>query len=722
MLRLQPAQRTFVLASRDTAYTSELKATMRGVFPYAWWLMQDFPGLPKTLSAALSERGYKDLTAVQVAVADPTLAGIDLLVSAQTGSGKTVGFGLAMAADVLDADGRLGRPAAPLAVVIAPTRELALQVRREFDWLFAKAGIVTASAVGGMDQRTERRALERGAHVVVATPGRLRDHIMRGVIDLGDLQTVVLDEADEMLDMGFSDDLEYILDHTPENRRTLMFSATVPSGIAKLAQSYQKADAQRLKVGSAAAQHTDISYQALHVAPSDIEKAIINLLRYHDVPTAIVFANTRTMVARLAAKLSNRGLSAVSLSGELSQAERNNAMQALRDNRAQVCVATDVAARGIDLPGLDLVIHADLPSNAEALLHRSGRTGRAGRKGTSILIVPGRQRSKAQRLLGTAKLQAKWGAPPSAEQVLAKDKDRIIAKLALDEAPDADETAFAEQVLEGRTPEQIAIAYLRLHRERHSAPELLSAAPEPGARKPQDRAAFGPSTWFSLSLGRKHRAEPRWLLPMLCRNAGVSKDDIGAIRVQYQETFVEIANSAVPAMKQELGSELALEQGATLNELPGVPDFNASPKGPAAAPYKPADAQQAEPARDKTQKKKHKSKSVELAAPGKSKKQKHKKKPGNRPLEMPTKTKEPKKGNASGSPNEAQGRKRQPNEGLPGKTAKPRRKNAADPSKPLGPRNTAKKAGGKNPNAPRQKNRQGKGGDARPFRKPSKGS
>ncbi|MEO0371233.1 MAG: DEAD/DEAH box helicase, partial [Pseudomonadota bacterium] len=304
--------------------------------------MLDFPGLPKTLSAALSERGYKELTAVQVAVTDEALVGTDLLVSAQTGSGKTVGFGLAMAADVLDADGRFDRPAAPLAVVIAPTRELALQVRREFDWLFAKAGIVTASAVGGKDQRTERRALERGAHVVVATPGRLRDHIMRGVIDLGDLRTVVLDEADEMLDMGFSDDLEYILDQTPQNRRTLMFSATVPGGIAKLAQTYQNADAQRLKVGSAAAQHTDIAYQALNVAPSDIEKAIINLLRYHDVPTAIVFANTRTMVARLAAKLSNRGQSVVSLSGELSQAERNNAMQALRDNRAQVCVATDV--------------------------------------------------------------------------------------------------------------------------------------------------------------------------------------------------------------------------------------------------------------------------------------------------------------------------------------------------------------------------------------------
>ncbi|MEM7597730.1 MAG: DEAD/DEAH box helicase [Pseudomonadota bacterium] len=657
-----------------------------------------------------------------MAVTDATLAGTDLLVSAQTGSGKTVGFGLAMATDILDADGRFEQPAAPLAVVIAPTRELALQVRREFDWLFAKAGIVTASAVGGMDQRTERRALERGAHVVVATPGRLRDHIMRGVIDLGDLRTVVLDEADEMLDMGFADDLEYILDQTPENRRTLMFSATVPGGIAKLAQTYQKPDAQRLKVGSSAAQHTDIAYRALNVAPSDIEKAIINLLRYHDVPTAIVFANTRMMVARLAAKLSNRGLSVVSLSGELSQAERNNAMQALRDNRAQVCVATDVAARGIDLPGLDLVIHADLPSNAEALLHRSGRTGRAGRKGTSILIVPPRQRSKAQRLLGAAKLQAEWDAPPSAEQVLAKDKERMIAKLAMADAPDAEELAFAEQVLDGRTPEEIAIAYLRLHRERHSAPELLSAAPEPGARKPREHAAFGPSTWFSLSLGRKHRAEPRWLLPMLCRNAGVSKDDIGAIRVQYQETFVEIARGAVPAMKQELGPELALEQGATLSELPGVPDFNASPKGPAASPYKPADAQPAEPSRDKPQKKKHKSKSVEPATPGKSKTQKHKGKPGDRPSEIRRKPKETKQGKPPGSPGEAQERKKQPNEGPAGKTAKPRRKNAADPSKPLGPRKTAKKGGNKNPNAPRQKNRQGKGGDARPFRKPSRGS
>lgn len=654
--------------------------------------MQDFSGLPDTLSTALTKKGYSGLTPVQQAVTDDALAGKDLLVSAQTGSGKTVGFGLAMASDVLDDAGRFGRPAAPQAAVIAPTRELALQVRREFDWLFAEAGIVTASAVGGMDARTERRAIERGAHLIVATPGRLRDHIARGVIDMSDLKTVVLDEADEMLDMGFSEDLEFILDHTPKSRRTLMFSATVPRGIAKLAQTYQNEDAERLKVGSAEKQHADIKYSALNVAPSDIEKAIINLLRYHDAQTAIIFANTRSMVARLTAKFSNRGFSVVSLSGELSQAERTNAMQALRDGRAQVCVATDVAARGIDLPGLELVIHADLPSNAEALLHRSGRTGRAGRKGNSILIVPGRQRSKAQRLLKFAKLDAEWGIPPSAEAVLAKDEERIASNPALDEPSSAEELAFAERLLNGRTPEQIAAAYLRLYRERHSAPEILGALPEPGHRKPRDHAEFGPSTWFSLNLGRKHRAEPRWLLPMLCRNAGLSKSAIGAIRVQFQETFVEIANDAIAAMKQELGPEMSLEQGAALTELSGAPDFDASPKGPPAdTSWTGKPPQKRKPRTEDKPKAPHKPKQAkdEGRKPSKPKKDKAPEKRGEKP---------PFKGKPPSKPKESK-----------------RRPDAADTSKSLRSGKVRHTSKGKGPQS-----RTGKGGDARPFRKRSK--
>ena len=680
--------------------------------------MQDFSAVPKTLSAALSQKGYSGLTPVQKAVSDEALAGKDLLVSAETGSGKTVGFGLAMAKELLDKHGRFDRPAAPLAMVIAPTRELALQVRREFDWLFAEAGIVTASAVGGMDARTERRTLERGAHVVIGTPGRLRDHITRGVIDLSDLRTVVLDEADEMLDMGFAEDLQYILDQTPESRRTLMFSATVPRGIAKLAQTYQNEDAQRIKVGSAEAQHSDITYSALNVAPSDIEKAIINLLRYHDVQTAIVFANTRSMVARLTAKFSNRGFSVVSLSGELSQTERSNAMQALRDRRAQVCVATDVAARGIDLPGLELVIHADLPSNAETLLHRSGRTGRAGRKGTSVLIVPGRQRSKAQRLLKTAKLEAEWGAPPSADEVLIREEERIISNPALDEPPSAEETAFAERLLKGRTPEQVAAAYLRLYRERHSAPEILGTVPEPGKRNTDRRATFGPSTWFSLSLGRKQRAEPRWLLPMLCRNAGLSKDAIGAIRVQYQETFVEIANDAVPAMKQELGPELVIEQGARLTELAGTPDFDASPKGPPAAPHASDDA--AKNQRPRPGKPSKVARDSELSEQD-----------ARIASERPKVRGKPTAGTANGQASEDKALQAQPaskrGKAKPKPTAKDtkrqkRDKNASDTSKSTRGRKTLHKTNNKDANAPRSKSRNAKGGEARPFRKPSKRS
>ena len=226
----------------------------------------------------------------------------------------------------------------------------------------------------------ERRKLEAGAHIVVGTPGRLRDHLERGALDVSALEAVVLDEADEMLDMGFRDDLEFILEATPEDRRTLLFSATLPKAIVQLATRYQR-DALRIAVQGAERGHADIEHKAVRVHPKEIEAAVVNLLRFHDAPAAIVFANTREAVRHLQATLQERGFNAVALSGELGQHERNQALQALRDGRARVCVATDVAARGIDLPNLDLVIHAELPHDRETFQHRSGRTGRAGQIG-----------------------------------------------------------------------------------------------------------------------------------------------------------------------------------------------------------------------------------------------------------------------------------------------------------------------------------------------------
>ncbi|MFD1341245.1 DEAD/DEAH box helicase [Litorisediminicola beolgyonensis] len=531
------------------------------------------------LRAALDERGYTTLTPVQTLVLDPDLKGRDMLVSAQTGSGKTLGFGLAIAPTLLGEDTAFGPAGAPLAVVIAPTRELALQVKRELTWLFAKTGAVLASCVGGMDMRDERRALERGAHIVAATPGRLRDHIARSSIDLSAVRAVVLDEADEMLDLGFREDLEFILGELPSDRQTLLFSATVPRAIADLAKGYQT-DAERIIAKSDASQHGDIEYRAMMVAAGDVDNAVINTLRFHEAPNALVFANTRAMVNRLAARLSNRGFSAVALSGELSQSERTHALQAMRDGRAQVCVATDVAARGIDLPKLDLVVHAELPSNQETLLHRSGRTGRAGRKGVSALVVTPATRKKAERLLGWAKVRAEWGTAPSANEVREMDEERLFSDPSWEVPATEAEEESAARLLEAFSPEQIAAGYLRLLRTLRAPPEELADI----NAKPEPRPEFGASTWFSVSGGRNAGAEPRRLLPMLCKAGGLTKDDVGAIRVQNDESFVQLRDEAVAGFLNRLGAAMELEEGARVTQLSAPPELASRGPGPRKEP------------------------------------------------------------------------------------------------------------------------------------------
>jgi ATP-dependent RNA helicase DeaD len=546
--------------------------------------------LAAPLAAALSAKGYETLTPVQKAVLVEEAVGRDALVSAQTGSGKTVAFGLAIAPEVLDGNDRLMFADKPVALVVAPTRELALQVRREFEWLYAEAGAHLASCVGGMDFRNERRALERGAHIVVGTPGRLRDHIERGSLDLSAIKAVVLDEADEMLDLGFAEDLEFILGSAPEDRRTLMFSATVPKEIEKLAATFQK-DALRIIAQGEAKQHVDIEYRAISVAPRDREHAIFNVLRFYEAKTAIVFCKTRVNVNHLLARMGNRGFQVVALSGELSQQERTHALQALRDGRARVCIATDVAARGIDLPGLELVIHADLPSNSETLLHRSGRTGRAGQKGVSALIVPPAEFRKAQRLLAGAKVVAEWGKAPSADEVQAKDDIRLLEHPSL-QGDVGDEGEAAARLLDRFGPDRVAAAFVRLWREGRSAPEELSdSAPPPStASAPaKPRGEFGPSVWYALSVGHTGRAEARWILPKICDAGGIAKNSIGAIRVQQDITYVQLADDVAP----KFGDSLVLEAGLEMTRLVGEPDMS-RPERPARFATRPERAEKPE--------------------------------------------------------------------------------------------------------------------------------
>ncbi|WP_416355334.1 DEAD/DEAH box helicase [Aureimonas phyllosphaerae] len=522
-----------------------------------------FPPIHPALARALESRNYQEPTPVQKSVVEAAAEDRDLLVSAQTGSGKTVAYGLAMGQTLLQDRDTLGEAGNPLGLIIAPTRELALQVSDELRWLFAEAGARIVTCVGGMDARTEQKALFRGAHLVVGTPGRLRDHLERGNLRTQDLQVAVLDEADEMLNLGFREDLEFILEATPAERRTLLFSATLPKPIVALTKRYQT-NALRIEVANQSSSHSDIEYRAIRVAPTEIEHAVVNLLRQAESPTAIVFCNTREQVRHLHTGLLDRGFGAVSLSGELGQAERNQALQALRDGRSRVCVATDVAARGIDLPNLGLVIHAELPNDAETLQHRSGRTGRAGRKGVSVLLVPLSKRRKADRLLTDAKIRPIWSAPPSADEIRALDRDRLLTDpLFSDEAGD-DDLATAGVLVERFSPMEIASAFARLYRQKLPAPEDIydpgpgrddktgrKANAEPRSRRDGEREegtggrhAIGPAVWFHLDIGRRNNADPKWLLPLLCRRGKVTREDIGAIRIFDKETKVEIRADA----------------------------------------------------------------------------------------------------------------------------------------------------------------------------------
>jgi ATP-dependent RNA helicase DeaD len=615
-----------------------------------------------SLLRALAERGYAEPTPVQAAVLGVEAYERDLLVSAQTGSGKTVAFGLAMAPSLLGEAERFGGGTAPMALCVCPTRELAMQVQRELQWLYAKTGARIATCVGGMDIRREQMVLSQGVHIVIGTPGRLTDHLERGRLDLSKLKVVVLDEADEMLDMGFREDIEHLLKTAPTDRRTLLFSETIPREIAELAKKFQK-NAHRLATASEGDVHRDIEYRAVPVMPREKERAVVNILRFFEANGALVFCATRDGVSRLTASLQERGFSCVALSGELSQRERTSALQALRDRRAKVCVATDVAARGLDLPDLGLVIHGDIPQSKEIMLHRSGRTGRAGKKGTSVLIVPDPSRRYVERMLKMANLDVKWTMAPSSEQIRDLDQERLLTTLGpmFEELTDEDRT-MGEKLLGQRSPVDLAAALMRMQRQQlpeaedltvpmsmrgarspalerptakpvmgppmhrepreavHSGdsesaprssgtragvqveraqpevaverapraeraqatpaaertPRAERAQPSPAAERapraeraqpspPSERAARAErptradspraardaggngapgSAWFAINVGSVKNADPKWLVPLLCRRGDVEKAEIGKIRVLARETHVEILASA----------------------------------------------------------------------------------------------------------------------------------------------------------------------------------
>jgi len=554
----------------------------------------------------MRRQGFTELTSVQRTVLETLVEGRDLLISSQTGSGKTVAIGFALA-DELIAAGPGRRGAGPSVVIITPTRELAAQVQRELGWLFADVqGVSVAVVTGGTSIATERRQLARGPRVVVGTPGRMLDHIKKGALDCQRVCAVVLDEADQMLDMGFREELEGIIEVTPHERRTHLVSATFPAGIRRLAERYQR-DPLHIEGTRLGAANLDIAHVAHVVREQDRYAALVNLLLLTGDKRTLVFVNTRAAAAEVAESLFSDGFSAQPLSGELAQSQRTRTLAAFRSGSVKVLVATDVASRGLDIPDVGTVVHAGPPEDSEAYVHRSGRTGRAGRKGRCVLLVTPRSRRFVQRILNEARVDAHWCDIPTAAQVrqqLAAGERERVAEVIDDRTEIGPEhVAHAEELLLGRDPVDVIAALLTTLRPRGTRePMEVQAAHNQDWRdkprydksrlpkkhngnKPYGKAHPGDYNAFQINCGFRNGANPSRLLAMICRRGQITNKMIGAIHVEAHRSTFEITRGAARSFEQKATRPDTRDPKIRIKRLGGGPRPSAAP-GKAAFPYR----------------------------------------------------------------------------------------------------------------------------------------
>lgn len=470
-----------------------------------------FAGVPDPLRQALQDRGFTSLTAIQRAVLAADADGSDLRISSQTGSGKTVALGLALArywsedgtprpivakpepkaesepdaepTQVADGDAAPDataepepkpvkrsftspRPSGPTALIITPTRELAVQVRTELQWLYANLRATRVEVVtGGTDLGGERRMLRRPPSVLVGTPGRLLDHIRASAVRCDGIQHVVLDEADRMLDMGFKDELEAIVEALPSERRTHLVSATFSGVMRHIANRFQNS-AQHLEGTALGEANEDIDHIAQLVLHEERYAALVNALLLAQGQRALIFVERRDGASQLAEELAGDGFAALPFSGELSQAQRTRTLDAFRTGTIQALVATDVAARGIDVPGIMMVVHMAPPQDPDVYTHRSGRTGRAGQRGRSLLLVPPRAQRYVARLLANARVNVEWQSVPTPAKIrkaiTKRTRRDLHTRLDAEQGPAEKTLVYARQMLEERDPAMVIAALLEM--------------------------------------------------------------------------------------------------------------------------------------------------------------------------------------------------------------------------------------------------------------------
>ncbi|MFJ4174290.1 DEAD/DEAH box helicase [Microbacterium sp. NPDC089696] len=527
-------------------------------------------GITGPVLKSIKDLGYETPSPIQAATIPTLLSGRDVVGMAQTGTGKTAAFALPVL-ERLDVAQKT-----PQALVLAPTRELALQVCEAFESYASKMkGVHVLPVYGGQGYGVQLSALRRGVHVVVGTPGRIMDHLAKGTLDLSELQYLVLDEADEMLKMGFAEDVEQILAQTPVEKQVALFSATMPAQIRRLAQQYLR-DPEEITIKSKTATNTNITQRYLVVSYAQKVDALTRILEVENFDGMIVFVRTKNETETLAEKLRARGYSAAAINGDVPQVQRERSVNQLKDGKLDILVATDVAARGLDVERISHVVNFDIPTDTESYVHRIGRTGRAGRKGDAISFITPRERYLLKHIEKATRQQPTQMQLPTTEDVnttrlarfddaittalgetsrIEKFRDIIAHYVRNHDVPEADVAAALAVVSQGDRPLLLDPQDDALARavEFDNRPPRERTTREPREnREPRERRGRGDYAAYRIEVGRRHRVEPRQIVGALANEGGLGRDDFGAINIRPDFSIVELPANLDPAVLEKL--------------------------------------------------------------------------------------------------------------------------------------------------------------------------
>ncbi|WP_300681550.1 DEAD/DEAH box helicase [Nocardioides sp.] len=557
-------------------------------------------GLSAGVLEAIKDLGYESPSAIQAATIPLLLEGRDVVGLAQTGTGKTAAFALPVLSNLDPYETKK-----PQALVLAPTRELALQVCEAFEKYAAQLPNIRVLPVyGGQGYGPQLTALRRGVHVVVGTPGRIMDHLDKGTLDLSELKFLVLDEADEMLSMGFSDDIETILADTPDDKQVALFSATMPSAIKRLTGRYLN-NPKEVQVKSKTATNANITQRYMTVAYPQKVDALTRILEVENFEGMIVFVRTKAETESLAEKLRARGFTAAAISGDVAQNVRERTVNQLKDGSLDILVATDVAARGLDVERISHVVNYDIPTDPEAYVHRIGRTGRAGRTGDAISFITPRERYLLKLIEKTTRSPLQEMKLPSADEVnatrLSRFDDGITAALAEAgrveffrdvvahyvkeyDVPEIDVAAALAVVLQGDEPLLIDPNADRIRNERSDRAQRERN--ERGDRAPREssrsRQTDQPLATYRINVGKRHKVEPRQIVGAIANEGGLRRGDFGNISIRPDFSLVELPADLAPETWAALENtrisgkliELAVDNGGPVQRSGGRFDRN----------------------------------------------------------------------------------------------------------------------------------------------------